>query len=286
MFARRQTLECLSKIMGRSRRMYDVGDFVSSQTDDILYLAYLASKEIFLKTSHNTQNWRRGSSICPNSSLNGTHGNETQMTKGPATSWHDAFLRYPRAYLLISTTVDHFMSVGRLPHDSSLPDLVCSMAPLGRIRLPWTSKMAIIGRKDDLEKAVKMNEKQEAELSKFSSPRRYCEPEKEIWSSERTKTSPRNSQESLHEGIDLTSGERLRVNLDYMPLSQAANKPLFVSPADDTRIESSQLGSEPVSNLYIKEAEQWQIAAADIATSYDAFVSSLVQECFGPVPCL
>lgn len=52
----------------------------------------------------------------------------------------DAFLRYPRAYLVISSCIDHSLATGRLPRDELLPPLIRGTVfmILGRPKLPWT----------------------------------------------------------------------------------------------------------------------------------------------------
>lgn len=40
------------------------------------------------------------------------------------TTWNEAFLCYPRAYLYISTSVEYSFSFGRIPSESLLPDQV------------------------------------------------------------------------------------------------------------------------------------------------------------------
>jgi hypothetical protein len=40
------------------------------------------------------------------------------------TSWDEAYLRYPRAYLYISTSVEYSLSFGRMPAESVFPEQV------------------------------------------------------------------------------------------------------------------------------------------------------------------
>lgn len=40
------------------------------------------------------------------------------------TSWDEAYLRYPRAYLYISTSVEYSLAFGRIPTESVLPEQV------------------------------------------------------------------------------------------------------------------------------------------------------------------
>ncbi|KAL2869751.1 fungal specific transcription factor domain-containing protein [Aspergillus lucknowensis] len=56
----------------------------------------------------------------------------------PTKNWKDFFLQSPRAYLLISTTVAYSLSIGHLPHDDALPDMLTSVFPGSlKIRFPW-----------------------------------------------------------------------------------------------------------------------------------------------------
>ncbi|PLN86931.1 hypothetical protein BDW42DRAFT_189845 [Aspergillus taichungensis] len=164
--ARRRRLDALGAIIRHSGRVYDVTDMVSAGTNHILQLAYMTSQHLFLRwdDAPPTPRVRSGQSTSPNST-DGTAASDstpTNLASGAgapthlvekdalptpppfpgarrAASWHEAFLRHPRAYLLISTSVDYSLSVGRLPYDSALPELVRCIPPIGiGIRLPWT----------------------------------------------------------------------------------------------------------------------------------------------------
>ncbi|KAJ0422953.1 hypothetical protein BJY00DRAFT_310554 [Aspergillus carlsbadensis] len=143
---RRRRLDSLGEIVRHSGRVYDVTDFVTAGTNHILRLAYMTSQHLFLRfdqDSHAPQitgSAKRGGSPPSSSNPSGT-GMEVMdpATASRANTWHEAFLRYPRAYLLISTSVDYSLAVGRLPYDSALPELVRCIPPIGfGIRLPWT----------------------------------------------------------------------------------------------------------------------------------------------------
>lgn len=163
---RRRRLDALGAIIRHSGRVYDVTDMVSAGTNHILQLAYMTSQHLFLRwdDAPPAPRVRSGQSTSP-SSTDGTAATESTSTKAApgaggathlvekealptpppfpgarrAASWHEAFLRHPRAYLLISTSVDYSLSVGRLPYDSALPELVRCIPPIGiGIRLPWT----------------------------------------------------------------------------------------------------------------------------------------------------
>ncbi|KAL2838313.1 hypothetical protein BJX68DRAFT_259267 [Aspergillus pseudodeflectus] len=144
---RRRRLDSLGEIVRHSGRVYDVTDFVTAGTNHILRLAYMTSQHLFLRfdqdnhTPQITGTAKRGGS--PPSASSNPSGTGLEVmdsaTASRANTWHEAFLRYPRAYLLISTSVDYSLAVGRLPYDSALPELVRCIPPIGfGIRLPWT----------------------------------------------------------------------------------------------------------------------------------------------------
>ncbi|KAJ5106104.1 hypothetical protein N7456_002779 [Penicillium angulare] len=140
--SRQKVLASLSNIIRHSETLYDVTDSVAAGTNQILQLAYATTKNIFLSNEP-----ARGSS--------GVHGTGTRSTCGRmsssqisnrskslsfprATNWLEAFSRCPRAYLLISTCVDHSLSVGCLPYIGSLPTLVHEIPTMfSMVHLPW-----------------------------------------------------------------------------------------------------------------------------------------------------
>ncbi|KAL4977178.1 hypothetical protein BDW66DRAFT_165918 [Aspergillus desertorum] len=168
MARRRERLDALGEIVRHSGRVYDVTDFVTAGTNHILRLAYITSQHLFLRWDDSGDQQtriteRRGSSASatsassssPSSSSTPPQDNSpspsasagletnkfpfTRIAGGRANTWHEAFLRFPRAYLLISTSVDYSLAVGRLPYDNALPELVRCIPPIGMgIRLPWT----------------------------------------------------------------------------------------------------------------------------------------------------
>lgn len=279
MLARRQPLQRLSEVMSHSRRVYNVGDFISSQTDFILYLAYLTSREVF---SHRNPESSSGTQHSHNSMFAGTSKSrsENQMAKGPAKHWRDAFLRYPRAYLLISTTVDYFMSVGRLPQDSSLPDLVRSLPPMGRIRLPW----ALNGPFLDSGMKRKQGEQDYEEQSRplvWSLPGNAWGPENGIRLSEDSSTSHLDSPDTLNCYIDSSAHENQvlaqndQLNLDYLPMSPLLNIKARLSSSLATAGELSQAVSATVKPT---EGQPDHLDLTDVATPYCGFMSTLVQD--------
>lgn len=131
--ARQKRLNCLSRIIRHSETLFDVTDFVAAGTNRLLQLAYKTTQNFFLSGSN---------SPIPSGNPMLVGGNDLAITpnrarhpKMPspsrAKSWLDAFIRYPRAYLFISTSVDHCLSVGRMPYGNALPALVRDIPAMG-----------------------------------------------------------------------------------------------------------------------------------------------------------
>lgn len=213
--------------MAHSRRVYEVGDYICSQTDIILHLAYLTSREIFLQRSSDGPSGKITDCITQESTqipIDNLDNGRTTQRSGPAKSWLDAFLRYPRAYLLISSTVDYFMSVGRLPQDDSLPDLVRLISPMGRIRLPWTSNKPHTGRDWERKQPEKTSKNQGSPSIWSSEP--TMEAEHQILLSNLSSPSHQGLQDWIGEIIDYfaidirqtTSPRNDQINLDYLSI--------------------------------------------------------------------
>jgi hypothetical protein len=140
---RQKRLDSLSKIIRLSESLYDVTDFVAAGTNHILQLAYVTTQNFFLPSGHLSKMITdREERDLIEKRINPDGQNLTgARTPTPirAKSWLDAFFRCPRAYLLISTSVDYSLAVGRLPYDTSLPALVREIPAMGSItQLPWT----------------------------------------------------------------------------------------------------------------------------------------------------
>lgn len=140
---RQRRLDSLSKIIRLSESLYDVTDFVAAGTNHILQLAYVTTQNFFLPSGPPSRMINsRSQPDRVKKRMNPELSNLTKVQDpNPirAKSWLDAFLRCPRAYLLISTSVDYSLAVGRLPYDTSLPALVRDIPAMGAItQLPWT----------------------------------------------------------------------------------------------------------------------------------------------------
>ncbi|OQE12784.1 hypothetical protein PENFLA_c063G08786 [Penicillium flavigenum] len=141
---RQRRLKSLSQIIRHSETLYDVTDFVAVGTNHILQLAYTTTQNLFLEEK--TAPLPSCDGVARQNSLVSTQRQEraSNESKSPkpnrSTSWQDAFIRCPRAYLLISACVDYSLEIGRLPSASGLPEIVRDLPAMGVIaRLPWTS---------------------------------------------------------------------------------------------------------------------------------------------------
>lgn len=136
MMARKRRLNSLSVIIRHSYSLYDVTDYVAVGINHILQLAYLTTRNIFL---HCPNSYEIESSKPGHSGSLRRHGHRNPQTPGRATSWVHGFVHCPQAYLLISTSVDYSLAVGRLPHVNALPELVRNIPAMGAVfTLPWT----------------------------------------------------------------------------------------------------------------------------------------------------
>ncbi|KAL5359061.1 hypothetical protein BJX96DRAFT_174018 [Aspergillus floccosus] len=126
---RNQRLNLLAEIYRRCASLYDVTNFVAVGSNQILQLVYTISRELLVREERQLIEDAVGTDFI-----------SLDPSKGRLSDWLDLFLYYPRLYLLVSTSVDYSLSVGRLPHDGALPDLLRpKMANSVKIELPWMS---------------------------------------------------------------------------------------------------------------------------------------------------
>ncbi|CAG7988360.1 unnamed protein product [Penicillium salamii] len=143
MKAREKRLNSLSLIIKHSETVYDVTDFVAVGTNHILELAYAITQNLFFdrnspETPTDGTPTERAVSRCLSRDVRSSSTAALKLQR--PGSWREAFVRCPRAYLLVSTSVDYSLAVGRLPSARDLPDIVRDLPALGMIpRLPWTS---------------------------------------------------------------------------------------------------------------------------------------------------
>lgn len=285
--SRRLPLECLWELMSHSRRVYDVTDFISTQTDDILRLAYLTSQQVFLDEGPDTS---ASASDFRTQTPGSCASNDVQLGKGRVKNWHDAFLRHTRAYLLIATTVDYFMSVGRLPSNNALPELVCIIPPLGKVRLPWLSQ-ARASRIKARPRQIPAAREEESEDS--SSPETVATPSALI---SRTGTGSNPAIYTAHESImDLDLGDDggsdssshdydqsslSQVNLDYLDLNVPVDRSPLVEQASMVGWDQSPQTSPTVPmERPLATSDLWNMT--DMNASYDTYLHGLVEDCLG-----
>ncbi|KAL4885413.1 hypothetical protein BJY04DRAFT_230958 [Aspergillus karnatakaensis] len=143
MIMRRRHVDLLADIYRRLALLYNVTNYVAIGTNQILKLVYSLSQELLV----------RGSPVAAGSSQftrNSTvMGNIKTSPNSRLANWVDVFLCYPRAYLLISTSVDYSLSIGRLPHDNDIPEFLLKTPPdAPKVRLPWMTKTDLINPSD------------------------------------------------------------------------------------------------------------------------------------------
>lgn len=130
METRRRRWQALGRLHSACGRAYDVADVMGSCTNQLLRLAYDFTRQIFLGNGHG-----------PDDAV--VRRNDRRPGSSRAQNWGDAFVLFPRAYLMISASVDYYLCEGALPSSSCLPEFVQSSLPLGvavvfEIDLPWS----------------------------------------------------------------------------------------------------------------------------------------------------
>ncbi|OGM44542.1 hypothetical protein ABOM_006763 [Aspergillus bombycis] len=144
MVERKRSLDKCSEVIDQSRRVYDVTELFSQGTSQILHLAYAITKNLLLENNVA----QAGSSLIERQRCledNDAEGKGRDRLLCPAfkrlriRGWAEAFLKYPRAYLLISTCIDSSLATGRLPRNELLPPIIrdTTYLVLGLPKLPW-----------------------------------------------------------------------------------------------------------------------------------------------------
>ncbi|GAB1201952.1 hypothetical protein APSETT445_000550 [Aspergillus pseudonomiae] len=144
MVERKRSLAKCSEVIDQSRRVYDVTELFSQGTNQILHLAYAITKNLLLESNMPQD----GLSLIERLNyLEDTDSESKGRNKllSPAfkrlriRGWAEVFLKYPRAYLLISTCIDSSLATGRLPRNESLPPIIrdTTYLVLGLPKLPW-----------------------------------------------------------------------------------------------------------------------------------------------------
>jgi hypothetical protein len=142
--ARQRRLHSLSRIIRHSEILYDITDRLAVAINHELQLAYSITQNLFLERKpyqlFASDNMARENTVSNNQISARATSKSTPPRSNCPENWQDAFIRCPRAYLLISTSVDYILSIGDLPSANVLPEIVRDLPTMGVItRLPWTS---------------------------------------------------------------------------------------------------------------------------------------------------
>ncbi|KAJ0421307.1 hypothetical protein BJY00DRAFT_323322 [Aspergillus carlsbadensis] len=148
MVVRRQHVDLLADIYRRLALLYNVTNYVAVGTNQILKLVYRLSEEVLLRENQSHLAAAGGPSAQMAKNANMNH-NLKLGAGNRLANWPDLWVCYPRAYLLISTSVDYSLSVGRLPHDNDIPEFLLNTPPdTPKVRLPWMTKTDLINPSD------------------------------------------------------------------------------------------------------------------------------------------
>ncbi|KAJ6007889.1 hypothetical protein N7540_011865 [Penicillium herquei] len=281
--SRQTSLKCLAELMSHSRRVYDVSDFISTQTDKILHLAYLTSQQIFLQEDGRLLSQ-------PHSAQTPQPCNEvnTQLGERRIKTWHDAFLNHTRAYLLIITTVDYFMSVGRLPEEKYLPELVCFMPPLDRIKLPWTLQPPRITEESSESPEVSKEGERGSSLPKTLSNATNQETYSlDILPIGFEACTELDWTEELEQGASNHHSQTIEpnvVNVDYFDLESPMSQTLPIGSQASIQSRPSPQQNSAISRMFGRQPifQEW----SQLSSAYDTYISILIQEFFGPADTL
>jgi hypothetical protein len=137
----KRRLHTLGQVLRSLEQVYEAAAMISAGMSHFLHLAYMT---VQLPLDGDTQ---VGALFGPaNSSPRSDISEQSPSTstasaldgRTPSRTWKDFLLQSPRAYLLISTTVDYSLCIGHLPHDHALPDMLTCVFPGSlKIRFPW-----------------------------------------------------------------------------------------------------------------------------------------------------
>jgi hypothetical protein len=255
MTERKRALSYYADIVSQSRKVYDVTDFVAAGTNQILRLAYGITKELFLHRSSGVykSSMKASSQRDRDNIMQSVPNSQVLAKEERVKTWTEAFVRYPRAYLRITTCVDYSLANGRLPRDDSLPPLVRHVTSLvlGTPKLPWT--VSIVPSTSEFQRPVETVVRRNAMANRADCARRSLEPEAPVQLSEVQSSYIQLSrlieQEPLAEGGiisgndtgttwsygingqsipvdgDLSSGHRRAlINLDFLDLEAFGNR--------------------------------------------------------------
>ncbi|KAL3444163.1 hypothetical protein BJX65DRAFT_320110 [Aspergillus insuetus] len=135
----KRRLHTLGQVLRSLEGIYEAATMISAGMSHFLHLAYMT---VQLPLDRDTQMGALfgPTNASPSSDVSGESPSTTTAVQGhaPNRTWKDFLLQSPRAYLLISTTVDYSLCIGHLPHDHALPDMLTCVFPGSlKIRFPW-----------------------------------------------------------------------------------------------------------------------------------------------------
>jgi hypothetical protein len=137
----KRRLHTLGQVLRSLEQVYEAAAMISAGMSHFLHLAYMT---VQLPLDRDTQMVALFGSTDNITGGNTSSAVEEQSTptavegQTPSRTWKDFLLQSPRAYLLISTTVDYSLCIGHLPHDHALPDMLTCVLPGSlKIRFPW-----------------------------------------------------------------------------------------------------------------------------------------------------
>lgn len=233
---------------------------------DILHLVYIVSRQVFLYEGPiplQPPFVQLSAEIREEDSPPQCEKTEFRLKPVPVNNWQNAFLYHTRGYLLLSTRVDYFMSVGRLPGDNSQPEVVCSMPPLGKIRLTWTLE-------------------QDHPRFQMNPDARFDNSKDESWISNEGGLLPDTNDiasskllNPTSDNMDTTRDHRAHKNQPPDPTS-SPYLPLGNTSADSSAAEISG------TTKFRDQGDVWE--TGELSTPYDTYISSMAHECFGSAP--
>ncbi|KAL2839863.1 hypothetical protein BJX68DRAFT_279302 [Aspergillus pseudodeflectus] len=141
----KRRLHTLGQVLRSLEQVYEAAAMISAGMSHFLHLAYMT---VQLPLDRETQ---MAALFGSTDNMTGSFTSSPISEQSPSTStpiavegrplsrtWKDFLLQSPRAYLLISTTVDYSLCIGHLPHDHALPDMLTCVFPGSlKIRFPW-----------------------------------------------------------------------------------------------------------------------------------------------------
>ncbi|KAL2817596.1 hypothetical protein BJX63DRAFT_440734 [Aspergillus granulosus] len=129
----KRRLYTLGQVLRSLEQVYEAAAMISAGMSHFLHLAYMT---VQLPIDREPQ---MGILFDPASTSRPAPEQSAAIeSHSPSRTWKDFFLQSPRAYLLVSTTVDYSLCIGQLPHDHALPDMLMCVFPGSlKICLPW-----------------------------------------------------------------------------------------------------------------------------------------------------